>query len=151
MKMTYLIEDVMLDVFKDEFFKTYDKQHPCANHRGLVAMDGTDEEGYGRSKLAMKRTIGSHTGMSIATSALKRTAGTSICICAKGTSSSTLLFLNFHAARAVIRQARGARGFDSVVFPADVVIKKRSDHGEKGLSKGSGWCWKIYFFVSWSE
>ena len=50
-------------------------------------------------------------------------------------------YLNLQDAIDVIRQARVARGFHPVVIPAstaDVVIKKRSEPGKKGSTKGSG-------------
>lgn len=38
------VKNVMLDGFKDEFLKIYDREHPRASHRGLVALDESGDD-----------------------------------------------------------------------------------------------------------
>ena len=87
----------MLDVFKDEFLKTYDKQHPRVNHRGLLVQDeragGYDEEQFDNLMAGpiMKRLIGIQTMTTMAnTSARRKIVNTSIGSFVKMTMSSKL-------------------------------------------------------------
>ena len=61
-----LVEDVILDVFMDESLKTYDKQHPGVNHRGLFVQDELADQYDDEHGLIMKRLIGIHTRMTLA-------------------------------------------------------------------------------------
>ena len=75
------------------------------------------------------------------TSARRKTVKTSISSCVGGGDEFQVACLNFQDARDLIRQARVARGFHPAVIlasTADVAMKKRSEPGKKGSTKGLG-------------
>ena len=122
----------MLNVFQVEFRPLCDKQHPRANHRRLGTMNETDEEVYDDQTSDAsdheQENWDPHRdehGFYVCTEEDCKDRDQHLC---DGDEEVNTAFLNFQDSRDVIRH--GAT--------ADVVIKKRSDHGEKGLSKGSG-------------